>query len=123
MPHLTKLDHGSICVGDVDEAVVFYGDVLGLVPIPRPDFGFPGAWFDAGGVPVHLTTGGTIRGQDSPVRPNEGHLAFRVDDAEAMIEHLAAHDVSVWELPDSPAALRQIFFNDPWGNMIEMIVH
>ena len=22
-----------------------------------------------------------------------------------------------------PAALRQVFFNDPWGNMIEMIVY
>ena len=40
-----------------------------------------------------------------------------------MIQHLDAHGVAVWELPDSPAALRQVFFNDPWGNMIEMIVY
>lgn len=123
MPVLTKLDHGSISVGDVDEAVTFYGDILGLKPIPRPDFGFPGAWFDAGGVPVHLTTDGMARGSDAPVRPNEPHLAFQVDDPDAMIEHLETHGVSVWEMPDSPAALRQIFFNDPWGNMIEIIVY
>ncbi len=123
MPRLTQLDHGSIPVGDIDEAVGFYRDVLGLAPIHRPDFGFPGAWFDAGGVAVHLTTDGALRGKDSPVRPNEGHLAFQADDADAMLEHLATHGVSVWELPNSPAARRQIFFNDPWGNMLEIIVH
>jgi len=123
MPRFTHLDHCSIPVGDVDRAVVFYRDVLGLVPIPRPDFGFPGAWFDAGGIPVHLTTDAVLRGGDSPVRPNEAHLAFRVDDADAMLEHLERNGVSVWELPNSPAARRQIFFNDPWGNMLEMIVY
>ena len=124
MPRLTRLDHCSIPVGDVAQAEEFYGDVLGLVPIPRPDFGFPGAWFDAGGgLAVHLTTGAELRGEDSPVRPNEAHLAFRVDDSDAMLEHLNSHGVSVWELPNSPAARRQIFFNDPWGNMLEMIVY
>ena len=123
MPRLTKLDHGSICVGDIDEAVAFYGGVLGLAQIPRPDFGFPGAWFDASGTPVHLTTNGTLRGAESPIRANESHLAFQVDDVEAMIQHLDGHGVAVWELPDSPAALRQVFFNDPWGNMIAMIVY
>lgn len=123
MAQLTKLDHGSICVGDIDEAVAFYGGVLGLAQIPRPDFGFPGAWFNAGGTPVHLTTDGTLRGAQSPIRANESHLAFQVDDLEAMIQCLDGHGVAVWELPDSPAALRQVFFNDPWGNMIEMIVY
>ena len=123
MPRFMQLDHASIPVGDIDDAVAFYGEVLGLEPLPRPDFGFPGAWFDAGGTPVHLTTNGTLRGSESPVRPNEAHVAFRVDDVDAMLSHLASHDVEVWELPNSPAALRQIFFNDPWGNMLEMIVY
>ncbi len=123
MPRLTQLDHGSLSVGDINEAIVFYREILGLTQIPRPDFGFPGAWFDAGGIPVHLTTDGSMRGADSPIRPNEGHLAFKVDDIEAMMKHLDAHGVAVWELQDSPAALRQVFFNDPWGNMIEMIVY
>jgi|TARA_B100000315_G_scaffold239087_1_gene257499 catechol 2,3-dioxygenase-like lactoylglutathione lyase family enzyme len=121
MPRLTRFDHGSIAVGDIDEAVVFYRDVLGLRPLPRPDFGFPGAWFDAGGTAVHLTTDGAQRGPDAPVRPNEAHLAFQVDDPDAMIERLKVNGVNVEELPDSPAARRQVFFNDPWGNMLEMI--
>lgn len=123
MSRFTQLDHCSIPVGDIDQAIVFYRDVLGLAPIPRPDFGFPGAWFEVGSIAVHLTTDAVLRGEDSPVRPNEAHLAFRVDDVDAMLEHLESHDVSVWELPNSPAARRQIFFNDPWGNMLEMIIY
>ena len=74
-----RLDHASVCVGDIEEAVDFYGEVVGLHQIERPDFGFPGAWFRAGSTPVHLTTGGTIRGADARLRPNEGHLAFCVE--------------------------------------------
>ena len=120
MAKLTKLDHGSLCVGDIDKAVWFYGDLLGLEPLPRPDFGFPGAWFDAGGTPVHLTTGGFTRSDNPELRPNDGHLAFLVDDLEEMTEELTEADVEWWELPNSPAADRQIFFRDPWGNMIEI---
>lgn len=123
MAKLTKLDHGSICVGDIDKAVRFYGDLLGLEPLPRPDFGFPGAWFDAGGTPVHLTTGGDMRGDDFNLRPNDGHLAFQVDDIAEMAQDLTDNGVEWWELPNSPAAERQIFFCDPWGNMIELILH
>ncbi len=120
MAKLTKLDHGSLCVGDIDEAVSFYGDLLGLEPLPRPDFGFPGAWFDAGGTPVHLTTGGFTRSDNPELRPNDGHLAFLVDDLEEMITELTEAGVGWWEFPNSPAADRQIFFRDPWGNMIEL---
>lgn len=122
-PRLTQVDHASIPVGDVEQAVDFYGGVLGLAPITRPDFDFPGAWFGGGSIDIHLTTNGTLRGADSAIRPNEAHVAFRTDDDEAMLERLAAHGVSVWEMPNSPAARRQIFFNDPWGNMLEIIVH
>ena len=120
MAKLTKLDHGSLCVGDIEKAEWFYGELLGLKPLPRPDFGFPGAWFDAGGTPVHLTTGGYLRDDASDLRPNDGHLAFLVDDLEELIEELTEAEVHWWELPNSPAADRQVFFRDPWGNMIEI---
>ena len=123
MARLTKLDHGSISVGDIDKGEWFYGELLGLTPLPRPDFGFPGAWFDAGGTPVHLTTGGDMRGADVNLRPNDPHLAFKVDDLDAMIETLTENDVDWWEFPNSPAAVRQIFFCDPWGNMLELILY
>ncbi len=122
-PHLTKLDHGSVPVADVDDGVEFYGGILGLEQMDRPDFGFPGAWFAIGDIAIHLTTGGRLRGADSPLFPGEAHLAFQCDDPDAMLERLDSHGVKTWEMPDSPAARRQIFFNDPWGNLIELIVH
>ena len=123
MAKLTKLDHGSICVGDIDKAVWFYGDLLGLESLPRPDFGFPGAWFKAGEMPVHLTTGGAMPGNDVALKPNNGHLAFQCDDLDEMVERLTENEVDWWELPDSPAAVRQVFFQDPWGNMLELILY
>lgn len=101
----------------------FYGGILGLEALPRPDFGFPGAWFAAGDVAIHLTTGGALRGAESPLHPGEAHLAFQCSDSDALLEQLGAHGVKTWELPNSPAARRQIFFNDPWGNLIEIIVY
>ncbi len=44
------LHHVSINVSDVGRALAFYTDVLGLQQrTDRPDFGFGGAWLDAGG--------------------------------------------------------------------------
>jgi len=123
MAKLTKLDHASIRVGDAEKGKWFYGDLLGLVPLPRPDFGFPGYWFDAGGTPVHLTTGGHFPESNSDLLPNDGHVAFQADDLDELTRQLDENDVHWWELPNSPAAERQVFFRDPWGNMIEVILH
>src|SRR5260370_18924780 len=49
------LHHVSINVSDVPAARDFYTGVLGLTErTDRPDFGFGGAWLDAGRPPVHL---------------------------------------------------------------------
>lgn len=115
------LDHGSVCVGDIDEAIRFYGDLLGLERVERPDFGFPGAWFRAGDTPIHLTTGGAMPGPGAALRPNESHLAFCVEHGlEQLIARLEQAGVRVWELEQSPAADRQVFLHDPWGNMLEL---
>jgi glyoxylase I family protein len=119
-----SFDHVSISVGDVDAGERFYRDVLGFEPIPRPDFGFPGAWFRVGGMPVHLTTGGTMRGADASLRPNDPHFAIAVDgDLDAFLDMLRAQGVEVYELHDSPSALRQTFVKDPWGNVVELCVN
>ncbi len=123
MAVMTKLDHASLSVGDIDKAVWFYQELLGLKQVPRPDFGFPGAWFDGGGTPLHLTTGGNLQNEEGELRGQNSHIAFQVDDLDEMVEQLTENDVNYWELPNSPAAERQVFFKDPWGNMIELIVY
>ena len=118
------MDHASVSVGDVEAGVAFYGDLIGFRRIDRPNFDFPGAWFEVGGLALHLTTGGDTRGADAALRPNDPHFAVAVDgDLDAFLDHLRSPDVEVFELENSPAALRQTFVKDPWGNVIEFCVN
>ena len=117
-------DHVSVSVSDVDTSVRFYCDLLGFAELPRPDFGFPGAWLAVSGVPVHLTTGGTTRGPSAPLRANDPHFAISVrGDLDAFLDDLRGRGVAVYELVDSPAAERQTFVMDPDGNVIEFCVY
>jgi catechol 2,3-dioxygenase-like lactoylglutathione lyase family enzyme len=119
-----NFDHVSVSVSDLDRAVMFYQDQLGFETLPRPDFGFPGAWLQASGVPVHLTTGGTTRGPDAPLRPQDPHFAIAVTgDLDSFLDELRQQGVRVYELPNSPAAERQTFVMDPDGNVIELCVY
>ncbi|MEL6893201.1 MAG: VOC family protein [Actinomycetota bacterium] len=119
-----SIDHVSISVGDVDEARTFYSGLLGFDEIERPDFGFPGVWYRVGAVPLHLTTNGDQRGADASLRPNDPHFAVAVaGDLDAFLDELRAAGADVIELENSPAAERQTFVKDPWGNVIEFCVN
>lgn len=105
--------HVSINVSNVDEALAFYTDRLGLVQrTDRPDFGFPGAWLDAGNQQVHLIQG------DAPANVGQ-HFAVQVGDIDAAIADLRADGV---EVTDSfvVGTGRQAFLSDPSGNGIEL---
>jgi glyoxylase I family protein len=105
--------HVSINVDDVDAALAFYVDVLGLVPrTDRPDFAFGGAWLDAGGQQVHLIEGNV----PDPVGQ---HFALRVDDLDATVAELRAQEVEVSD-PRPVATSRQAFLSDPAGNVVEL---
>ena len=105
--------HVGISVDDVDAALAFYVDTLGLTPrVDRPDFGFPGAWLDAGGQQLHL-----IQGE---VAPDKGqHFAILVDDLDATIAELRQRDIDVSDgFPVGTG--RQAFVKDPAGNTVEL---
>jgi glyoxylase I family protein len=106
--------HVSINVDDVDAAVDFYVDVLGLVMRQdRPaDLGVDGVWLDAGGQQVHLIHASppTARGQ---------HFALLVEDLDIAVSELRARDVNVSD-PAPVGRSRQSFLNDPAGNLIEL---
>jgi catechol 2,3-dioxygenase-like lactoylglutathione lyase family enzyme len=46
--------HVAICVSDVETSRSFYTETLGLPEAPRPDFGFPGIWYQVGLLQLHL---------------------------------------------------------------------
>jgi catechol 2,3-dioxygenase-like lactoylglutathione lyase family enzyme len=106
--------HVSLTVADAAVARDFYIDVLGLVPrADRPDFGFAGAWLDAGGQQVHLIQG-------PPPDDRGQHFALHVADLDAVVAELRGRDVRVSDpVPVGPG--RQAFLSDPSGNTVELI--
>lgn len=100
-------------VPDVDEALSFYVEVLGLTPrADRPDFGIGGAWLDAGGQQVHLVEGA------APPACGQ-HFAVLVDDLDAAVAELRSRGVDVSE-PKPVGPGRQSFLRDPAGNQVEL---
>jgi catechol 2,3-dioxygenase-like lactoylglutathione lyase family enzyme len=114
MSLLGGIHHVSLDVDDAEATGRFYEDVLGLRRIERPDFGFPGRWFDAGGTQIHLIEVAEHRA------PKSQHFAFRVDDVDAVAAELTAKGVDVQGPASFPGAGRQAFFTDPAGNLIEL---
>lgn len=106
--------HASVNVDDLEAAKRFYVDLLGLVPIERPDLGVGGMWLDAGdGRQVHLI--------DIPaVAPDCGqHFAFRVADVEATVEALRAAGVEIDDPRELAGVAKQAQCHDPCGNRVE----
>jgi len=113
-----KLDSGvhhvSLNVDDLDACLAFYVDVLGLKVLPRPDFGFPGAWLAAGPQQIHLMQ------MPEHEAPQGQHFAFRVDDIDQASAELREAGVEVSKATEIPGVGRQAFLRDPAGNMIEL---
>ena len=105
--------HVSVNVSDVDAALTFYVDVLGLSQrADRPNFGFGGAWLDVGHQQIHLI--------EAPVPDDRGqHLALQVDDLDAAVAELRGREVEVSD-PSPVGSGRQAFLHDPSGNLIEL---
>ncbi len=110
----TGVHHVSINVPDVPIALAFYTDLLGLSErSDRPDFGFGGAWLDAGdGQQVHLIEAA------APADLGQ-HFALAVADLEATIGELRGRGLEVSGASPVAGGL-QAFLHDPAGNTVEL---
>jgi catechol 2,3-dioxygenase-like lactoylglutathione lyase family enzyme len=116
------LNHAALNISDVEKAKHFYGEILKLELLPRPDFPFAGAWYGTGrNAAIHLIVPGEIEpGKPNPTGP---HLALDVEDFEAAKRWLKQHGIAYFEPQDfgmSPLAGRQLWVLDPDGNTIEL---
>lgn len=110
---LVGVHHVSINVDDVDRALAFYVNVLGLKVRPdRPDFAFGGAWLDAGDQQVHLIEG------EPPANLGQ-HFALAFTDLPALVSELRGQGLEVTEPVRSGTSL-QSFVADPAGNRVEL---
>jgi catechol 2,3-dioxygenase-like lactoylglutathione lyase family enzyme len=118
------LHHVSLTVTSLEKAKHFYGEVLGLEEIQRPNFDFPGAWYGIEEQQLHLI----VLPSSQTIRPNksltsrEGHFALRVANYHETLNWLKKNHVEVLEKPDSTSGFAQIFCADPDGNLIELNV-
>lgn len=124
------LHHVAVAVSDLARAKAFYGRVLGLEEIARPDFSFDGAWYRVGDRELHLIVSRdpTFRAGKG-VTLEDGHLAFRVKSFRAALAHLESHGCHTG--PDEPGRTMrvntksvtgypQIHLLDPDRNVVEI---
>lgn len=115
---IQQLDHVALHVADVEVSSKFYGEVLQLPAMQRPDFDFPGAWFRFGETQeLHLIGDRTAEVQSH----NRGtHFALKVDDMDAWEEQLKSQGVEYFPRKFRPDGAQQIFFKDPDGHFVEL---
>lgn len=113
-----RLDHVTILTSDVEASARFFREALGLEAGPRPAFSFDGAWLYAGGTAVvHLKAPNQLPADAAG--PLE-HVAFKTEDFDGAVARLDAMGVEcrLGRLPDG--SLRQCFFRDANGAVIEI---
>lgn len=121
----TRLQHAAFHTTDLDKARDFYGRILGLQEIGRPNVMSSGIWYSAGPAhELHITLSGSEgvpqRGRDINPRKRgvEGrHLAFAVDDLEETKRLLDQEGLPYVGSNDN---LPQIFVEDFDGNLVEL---
>lgn len=142
---LTGISHAGVTVADLDRALGFYRDVLGLdvlVVADRTDetigqiVGYPGAKIKLAycGVPgdsarIELLqylqpTGDPNDGET--YRPASGHVCFWVSDIDAMCQRLisaghtprSAAPITILQGPNT--GMKALYVRDPDGNSVEL---
>ena len=106
MPRLVGINHVALEVGDLDEALAWYGRVFDFEL--RGRIGAQMAFLDMGDQFLALAAGRT--------QPPDGarHLGLVVDDKEAVRAALRRDGV---EAPPHGS----LDFHDPWGNQVQVV--
>jgi predicted enzyme related to lactoylglutathione lyase len=102
---LVGINHVALEVGDIDEALAFYGRLFEITLRGR-SFGM--AFVDMGDQFIALS-----RGRTQPADEHR-HFGLVVDDKEATRGALEAAGVEI--LPG-----RGLDFRDPWGNLVQIV--
>jgi catechol 2,3-dioxygenase-like lactoylglutathione lyase family enzyme len=117
---IAGIDHVQLAApaGRETEARRFYGELLGLDELAKPEplRARGGVWFRAGAQQLHI-------GVEEPFAPaRKAHPALRLaaGELDALADRLSAAGAAVsWDdaLPD----VRRFYTADPWGNRIELV--
>ena len=137
---LLKMHHTGFVVSDIDVAARFYGEVIGLTPLPRRErdgsaisqiLGYEGthikiAEFTHGEYMLELIEYVHPPGADAHVHERNAfgasHIAFVVDDSDAAYERLVANGAQKLNPPiEIVDGKKGCYLQDPDGNWVELL--
>lgn len=114
------LDHVQIAApaGCEDAARRFYGELLGLVEVlkPEPLRARGGVWFAVGSQQLHVG----VEAGFAPARKAHPALLVESSALDALAERLEAAGFEVTWDHDLPG-VRRFYVADPWGNRVELL--
>ena len=116
---VTRFHHVSVNCHDatLDDMVAFYGGLLELDDVPRPDIpGVGGHWHAVGDQQLHVVAA-PPRG--TPIDSTGNHYCVAVADLDAAIAELEARGIPYQRGVQNESVV-QIWINDPAGNTIEL---
>lgn len=115
---MSSIQHVNIMVDDLEAAVAFYRDIVGLELDDTPDLGFPAQFMRlADGQQIHIN-------ELDDVTPERAHFALRVDDFDGVARRAIDAEVvekHTWgQARRLPGGTMQMFVRDPSGNLVEI---
>jgi len=117
---IAGLDHVQLAAppGCEDAARRFYGELLGLAELEKPEplRARGGVWFRCGSAQLHIGVSADFR----PARKAHPALAVAPTGLEALGDRLrdAGHEVT-WD--EAIPGVRRFYTADPWGNRLELV--
>ena len=118
MPRIVNINHVALVVDDLQEAIEFYEQEMGLERLPAFEFDYPAQFFKINETQqLHLT-----EWKDKP--SYRGHWCVEVDDFNALfwrMKELGKIDVEPWgKVRRLPSGGMQMFIRDPSNNLVEI---
>ena len=113
-----NIQHVNLAVSDLDAAVAFYTEVLGLGLSPTPDLGFPAQFIAINDFQeIHLN-------EVEDITPVRSHFCIRVADFDEVFRRTkksGSIDTSTFGPAHRLASgVMQMFVRDPHGNLVEI---
>ena len=116
--NIRRLNHVQICVpfGAEERARAFYGGLLGLEEIEKPEVlkKNGGLWYQVADIQLHVGV------EDMGEGASKRHPAFEVENLKDIRAYFEQNGVRVKDEPSVPGFERFSFY-DPFGNRIELL--